>query len=246
MHSTRQGRSLSSDACFSCSSSIFSSVQSLHLSDSAAMAESSPKAPFVMAVQAFCLLCRKWNVRDGQMVELKRACCSFDVSCLFASSSLPRIFDISRPSRGVPDRVEGRLINVQLSGWPVSYDQAPFWMPRKNLAVGLAKAFSFCSMMSIERGISSPDDRIRSLRVFVSCGAGFWPSTVPRLRSICSIFDEIFCFSLVWDAWELANTSREPPILRIAAAMSIWVWPDMLLLRLFDRIVCMLLFRLSV
>ena len=116
---------------------------------------------------------------------LYRASYSCDDTGLFELSSLPKNFETSRFSNGVPTRVEGRFMMLQLSGCPVGKAQIPFWIARRNLAVGAANAFFFCIMVSRVRGTFSPDDRMISLSVSMSSGDGFLPLRVPRFSSIC-------------------------------------------------------------
>ena len=112
-----------------------------------------------------------------------------------AASSHPMNFPRSIPSSGVPWRVEGRFIMQQLSGLSDSNVQILFWIARRNLGGGLANALSRCIIMSMDRGKFSPEEHMSSLSGSVSCGAGFMLSRVPRLRSICWMFVDFFCFS---------------------------------------------------
>ena len=83
---------------------------------------------------------------------LYRVSCSCDDTSLFELSSLPKTFERSRFSSGVPTKVQGRFMMSQLSGCSVGKAQIPFWIARRNLAVGAANVFFFCFMMSRVRG----------------------------------------------------------------------------------------------
>ena len=144
------------------------------------------------------------------------------MSCYLLSSCAISIF-----SRVVPAEVGGRFMMQQLSGKPVSNVQFPECMPRRNFSVGEAKAFSLFIMMSSESGTSSLGKFMRSSRESVNFGAGFFPSRVPRFRSICRMLDDIFSSSFVWEAIAFAHFSMDSAICKMEEVIMFacsWTW----------------------